>query len=62
MLCLRHRLWGKAQGLLTQATKNLESPALKRKAWMGLAELAEQRQDALEAAVAWKQAAQCAAN
>ena len=62
MLCLRHRLWGKAQGLLTQATKSLESPALKRKAWMGLAELAEQRQDAFEAAVAWKQAAQCAAN
>jgi HemY protein len=62
MLCLRHRLWGKAQGLLTQATKSLESPALKRKAWMGLAELAEQRQDAFEAAGAWKQAAQCAAN
>jgi HemY protein len=62
MLCLRHRLWGKAQGLLSQATKNLQSPALKRNAWMALAELAEQRQDAAEAAAAWKQAAQCAAN
>ena len=62
MLCLRHRLWGKAQGLLTQATKSLESPALKRKAWMALAELAEHRQDAEEAVLAWKQAAQCAAN
>lgn len=62
MLCLRHRLWGKAQGLLTQAAKSLESPALKRKAWMALAELAEQRQDAAEATAAWKQAAQCAVN
>jgi HemY protein len=62
MLCLRHRLWGKAQGLLSQATKTLQSPALKRNAWMALAELAEQRQDAAEATAAWKQAAQCAAN
>ena len=48
--------------MLTQATKSLESPSLKRKAWMALAELAEQRQDADEAVLAWKQAAQCAAN
>jgi HemY protein len=62
MLCLRHRLWGKAQGLLSQATKNLQSPVLKRNAWMALAELAEQRQDAAEATAAWKQAAQCSEN
>lgn len=59
MLCLRHRLWGKAQSLLTQAVKNLESPVLQRKAWIALAELAEQRQEAAEAAAAWKQAAIC---
>jgi HemY protein len=58
MLCLRHRLWGKAQSLLTQAAKNLQAPALQTKAWMALAELAEQRQNPTEAANAWKQAAQ----
>jgi HemY protein len=44
---------------LTQAVKNLESPVLQRKAWIALAELAEQRQEAAEAAAAWKQAAIC---
>ncbi len=57
MLYLRHSLWGKAHSLLSQAAKNLDSPALRRKAWMALAELAEQRQDNSEAALAWKQAA-----
>jgi HemY protein len=57
MLCLRHSLWGKAQSLLTQAVKNLQAPALQRKAWMALAELAEQRQNPTEAAAAWKHAA-----
>jgi HemY protein len=44
---------------LSQAAKNLDSPALKRKAWIVLAELAEQRQNPQEAALAWKQAAVC---
>lgn len=57
MLCLRHRLWGKAQSQLSQAVKTLQSPFLQRKAWIALAELAEQRQDTAEAAAAWKQAA-----
>jgi len=57
MLCLRHRLWGKAQSLLSQAVKNLAEHELKRKAWCALAELAEQRQDADAATAAWKQAA-----
>lgn len=57
MLCLRHQLWGKAQGLLAQAVKGLQAPALKRQAWCALAELAEQRQDVPAAAAAWKQAA-----
>ena len=58
MLCRRHKLWGKAQGLLTQAVKSLDEPVLKRQAWCALAELAEQRQDADAAKIAWKQAAQ----
>jgi HemY protein len=57
MLCLRHQLWGKAQGLLAQSVKGLQAPALKRQAWCALAELAEQRQDLSAAAAAWKQAA-----
>jgi HemY protein len=57
MLCLRQRLWGKAQNLLAQAVKNLQAPVLQRKAWIALAELAEQRQDPVQAAAAWKQAA-----
>lgn len=57
MMCQRQRLWGKAQSLLAQAVKNLQAPALQRKAWIALAELAEQRQDPAQAAAAWKQAA-----
>jgi HemY protein len=57
MLCWRHQLWGKSQSLLSQAAKNLDSPVLLRKAWIALAELAEQRQDPVAAAHAWKQAA-----
>jgi HemY protein len=57
MLCLRQRLWGKAQSLLAQAVKNLQAPVLQRKAWIALAELAEQRQDPVQAAAAWKEAA-----
>jgi HemY protein len=62
MLCLRQRLWGKAQSLLGQAVKNLQVPALQRKAWIALAELAEERQDAAAATAAWKQAANLAAD
>lgn len=57
MVCLRHQLWGKAQSLLSQAVKGLQTPALKRRAWCALAELAEQRQEPVAAAQAWKQAA-----
>lgn len=57
MVCLRHQLWGKAQGLLSQAVKGLQAPALTCRAWSALAELAEQRQDPTAAAQAWKQAA-----
>jgi len=57
MLFLRHQLWGKAQGFLSQSVKGLQTPALKRQAWCALAELAEQRQDFPAATAAWKQAA-----
>jgi HemY protein len=60
MLCMRHQLWGKAQVLLSQSVKGLQAPALKRKAWCALAELAEQRQDLSAASAAWKQAANVA--
>jgi HemY protein len=58
MLCWRHKLWGKAQGLLSQSIKSLVEPTLRRQAWCALAESAEQRQDAEAAKNAWKQAAQ----
>jgi HemY protein len=57
MVCLRHRLWGKAQALLTQAAKGLQEPEFQRRTWLALAELAEHREDAAAAAQAWKQAA-----
>jgi HemY protein len=56
-VCLRQRLWGKAQALLSQAAKGLQEPELQRGTWLALAELAEQREDAVAAAQAWKQAA-----
>ena len=57
MVCLRHQLWGKAQGLLSQSVKGLPDAGLQRRAWSALAELAELREDASAALLAWKQAA-----
>lgn len=57
MVCLKQRLWGKAQALLSQAVKGLQEPELLRATWLALAELAEQREDPAAAAQAWKQAA-----
>lgn len=57
MACLHHGLWGRAQLLLTQATRALPDDPLRRHAWKALAELAEQRGDEAAAAQAWKQAA-----
>lgn len=54
---LRQQLWGKAQAQLTMATKQLQDAELLRRAWCGLAELAEQREDTAAALTAWKQAA-----
>ena len=57
MACMKRQLWGKAQQLLTQAALGLQDPSLQRNAWRAVAELAEQREDAPAAALAWKRAA-----
>jgi HemY protein len=57
MACMKRQLWGKAQQLLTQSALGLQDAKLHRNAWRALAELAEQREDAPAAAMAWKRAA-----
>lgn len=58
MACMKRQLWGKAQQLLMQAGLGLQDTELYRRAWLALAELAEARGDAEQAAAAWKRAAQ----
>ncbi|RZL65574.1 MAG: heme biosynthesis protein HemY [Variovorax sp.] len=58
MACMKRQLWGKAQQLLAQAGAGLQDAGLHRSAWVALAQLAEQRGEADEAAAAWKRAAQ----
>ena len=58
MTCHQQQLWGKAQTLLTLALKGIQIPALRRRAWTALAQMAEERQDTDAALLAWKQAAQ----
>ncbi|RZI76446.1 MAG: heme biosynthesis protein HemY [Variovorax sp.] len=58
MACMKRQLWGKAQQLLTQAASGLPDAELHRRAWRGLAGLAEARDDPAQASVAWKHAAQ----
>jgi HemY protein len=58
MACLSRQLWGKARQLLSGAAMGLRDPGLHRKAWLALALLAEQRDDAEGAADAYRQAAQ----
>lgn len=55
--CMRLQLWGKAQQLLTQSLPRLKHAVLERKAWLALAELAEQRGDVEASAKAWQNAA-----
>ncbi|WPB58053.1 heme biosynthesis protein HemY [Xylophilus sp. GOD-11R] len=56
--CLRLQLWGKAQKLLEQASKQLPHEALRCRAWRALADLAEQRGDMEASARAWRRAAE----
>jgi HemY protein len=58
MACMKRQLWGKAQQLLMQAGLGLQDTELYRRAWLALAQLAEDRNDAAQAAEAWKRAAQ----
>jgi HemY protein len=58
MACLKRQLWGKAQQLLSQAALALQDAGLHRNAWRALALLAEQRDDADAAALAYKRAAE----
>jgi HemY protein len=55
--CRKRLLWGKAQQHMRKAAPQLPQGALRRRAWVALAELADQRGDADAALNAWKQAA-----
>ncbi|MBK7004920.1 MAG: heme biosynthesis protein HemY [Burkholderiales bacterium] len=57
VVCMRLRLWGKAQQMLRQSLSMLEDSELRRDAWLALAELAEQRQDTQAATQAYREAA-----
>jgi HemY protein len=56
VVCMRMRLWGKAQQMLKQSLALLQDAGLKRDAWRALAFMAEQRQDAAAATEAYRQA------
>jgi HemY protein len=56
VVCMRLRLWGKAQQMLKQSLALLQDHGLKRDAWRALAEMAEQRQDTAGATEAYRQA------
>lgn len=56
--CLHNQLWGKAQQMLNQATRQLNDTELKVRTWRHVAALAERRGDDAEATRAWKMAAQ----
>jgi len=56
--CLHLQLWGKAQHLIRQALPRLGDAGLLTRAWQVLAELAQYQGDDVQAAVAWKNAAQ----
>lgn len=57
IVCMRMRLWGKAQQLIKQSLTILPESELRHSSWLALAELAEQRQDAAAAEQAYREAA-----
>ncbi len=57
MACLSRQLWGKARQWLSLAVLGLQDAGLHRSAWRALALLAEQRDDPVAAAEAYKQVA-----
>jgi len=56
-LLFRRQLWGKANQLLTQASRQLSDADLLRRTWCSLAALAEQRGDGEAATAYWRRAA-----
>ncbi|MFZ3220742.1 MAG: heme biosynthesis protein HemY, partial [Rhodoferax sp.] len=57
VVCMRLRLWGKAQQMLKQSLSTLQDVELRRTAWLALAQMAEQRQDTSAATDAYREAA-----
>ena len=57
MACMHNGLWGKAQQLMQEASRNLIKPSMKKQAWLALAQLATQRGDEAEALSIWKKIA-----
>lgn len=55
---MKRQLWGKAKPLLERATKGLGHVALRRRAWVSLAQLAERQGDQAGALAAWQAGAQ----
>ena len=55
---MKRQLWGKAKPLLERAVTGLSASSLRRRAWVSLAQLAEQADDAEGAAAAWRAGAQ----
>ena len=60
--CMHLQLWGKAQQLLKQSLPMLHNSALEQNAWLKLAVLAEQRDDASAATEAYRNAMQARRN
>ncbi len=56
MACMRLKLWGKAQQMLRQSAPHLRDASLTQRAWLALATLAEQRDDAASAKAAYQNA------
>lgn len=59
--CMQRGLWGKAAQALQLALPGLQSPDMRRRAWLSLAQLAQDRDDEAAALHAWRQAATVAA-
>jgi len=57
VVCMRLSLWGKSQQLFKQSLAILQDSELARDTWLALAQMAEQRQDTVAAAQAYREAA-----
>jgi len=55
--CMHHALWGKAQQLLELVIPRNIAPSLKRRAWIALAQLMQQKGEHAKALELWRQAA-----